>query len=363
VTRISPFHAVTAARAAGYQEEVGWLWVTNYGDVDAEYEAVRAGVGLLDVAPLNKWEFRGPDALEAAQRVHTGDVIGMDVGQVRYGGFVDEDGMLVDDGTVYRFPGDVVWVMTNDNDRAEYFADATKGLDVEIDEISLELPSVQVQGPGSRDLMRGISGFEVDAMRYYRFTPEHVSVGGVAAWVSRTGFSGELGYEVFCRPDDAVALWTSIEAAGAVPYGVDIIEVLRTEVGMIVTDYDYAPHERSPFDVGLDPFVALDGEGEFMGKERLTALAKEPPNRFVTIRLEGNELPGYGSTVRRGSEEVGVLTTPAVSPTYGPIGMAIIRTDVAGIGEHVDVEVPGGTVSGTIDVLAIHDPNKRRPRS
>jgi aminomethyltransferase len=271
--------------------------------------------------------------------------------------------MLVDDGTVYRFPGDRIWVMTNDNDRAGYFADATKGLDVQVDEISLELPSVQVQGPGSRDLMRSVSAFDIDAMGYYRFTPERVGVGGVRAWVSRTGFSGELGYEVFCRPEDAVSLWTAIEEAGAVPYGVDIIETLRVEVGMIVTDYDYVPHERSPFDVGLDAFVALDGEGEFMGKDKLLELAKDPPNRFVTLRLDGRALPDYGATVRRKGEEIGVLTSPAASPTYGHIGLAIVRTEASTIGEPVEVDVADGVVTATIDVLAIHDPNKRRPRA
>jgi aminomethyltransferase len=363
VTRISPFHPITSQRAAGYQEEVGWLWVTHYGDPSAEYAAVRDGVGLLDVAPLNKWEFRGPEALEAAQRVHTADVLGMDVGQVRYGGFVDAFGMLVDDGTVYRFPGDIVWVMTNDDRRAEYFADATKGLDVEIREISLQLPNVQVQGPRSRDLLRQISEFDLDALRYYRFTPEQVRIAGVPAWVSRTGFSGELGYEVFCSPDDAVTLWSGIEAAGAVPYGVDVIETLRVEVGMIVTDYDYAPHERSPFDVGLDAFVALDAEGEFMGKEQLRALAKDPPNRFMTLRLEGETLPGYGAAVFRKGTEVGVLTSPAASPRYGNIGLAILEAGVATVGERLEVDGAEGPVEGTVDVLAIHDPNKQRPRA
>jgi aminomethyltransferase len=363
VTRISPFHPITSQRAAGYQEEVGWLWVTHYGDPDAEYAAVRNGVGLLDVAPLNKWEFRGPEALEAVQRVHTADVLGMDVGQVRYGGFVDEDGMLVDDGTVYRFPDELVWVMTNDDRRASYFADATKGLDVEIREISLTLPNVQVQGPRSRDLLRSISEFDIEGLRYYRFTPEQVEVAGVPAWVSRTGFSGELGYEVFCTPDDALELWSGIEGAGAVPYGVDVIETLRVEVGMIVTDYDYTPHARSPFDVGLDAFVALDAEGEFMGKDRLRALAKDPPNRFMTLRLEGESLPGYGATVRKQGTEVGVLTSPAASPRYGHIGLAILETGVASVGERLEIDGVEGSLTGTVDVLAIHDPNKRRPRA
>ena len=132
---------------------------------------------------------------------------------------------------------------------------------------------------------------------------------------------------------------------------------------MIVTDYDYEPHERSPFDLGLDRVVALDAEGEFMGKETLRELAADPPNRFKTVRLEGEVLPEYGATVTRDGEEIGVLTSPATSPILGPIGLAILRTDAAGDGTRVEVAAEGGPIAGTVDVLALYDPEKRRPRA
>src|SRR5213593_1670706 len=144
------FHAITSTKAAGFSEEAGWLWVTNFGDVDAEYRAIREGVGMWDLSPLNKWAFGGPDAIEAAQSVHTADIFGMDRGQVRYGAFVDENGLMVDDGTVFRFDDEHLWVCTNSNEREEYFAAATKGLDVQIRYIAPELPSMQIQGPKSR---------------------------------------------------------------------------------------------------------------------------------------------------------------------------------------------------------------------
>ena len=98
------FHASVQARGATFVEEGGWLWSESFGDADAEYAAVRDGVGMWDVSPLNKWDFRGPDAVEAAQRVHSNDVFGLAAGQVRYGAFLDEDGLLVDDGTVFKLP-------------------------------------------------------------------------------------------------------------------------------------------------------------------------------------------------------------------------------------------------------------------
>ena len=366
-SRETAFHPITSTKAAGFMEEAGWLWVTNYGDVDAEYRAVREGVGMWDLSPLNKWEFRGAEALEAAQRVHTNDILGIRDGQVRYGAFVDEDGLLVDDGTVFRHSAELLWVCTNGNERAEYFADATKGLEVEIAYIAPQLPSLQVQGPESRDLVRSIvSGADVDDLRYFTFFPEPVTIGGAPVWLSRTGFSGELGYELFLRPEDAVPVWEAVEGAGAIPYGVDIIEAVRVETGMIVTDYDYEPHRRTPYDLGLDRLVALDAEGEFMGKDRLRAVAADPPNRFVTIRLglEEQALPEYGARVTVDGDEAGVLTSPATSPTLGPLGLAILRADTAAPGTTVEVAMPdGATVSGTVDVLALYDPQKERPRA
>jgi aminomethyltransferase len=361
MTRETAFHRITSRTAAGFTEEAGWLWVTNFGDVAAEYRAIREGVGMWDLSPLNKWEFRGPDAVEAAQRIHSNDIVGMRPGQVRYGAFVDEAGLVVDDGTVFRFAEDHLWVCTNSKDRAAYFEEATKGLDLRIAYIAPELPSMQIQGPKSRELMRRITDANLDALRYFHFLPDPVQVGGVPVWLSRTGFSGELGYEVFLRPEHAEALWEAVEAAGATPYGADVIEPIRVEVGMIVTDYDYEPHERSPYDLGLDRFVALHELN--MGTEKLRLLADDPPNRFRTIRLEGDALPGYGAAVARDGTEVGVLTSPALSPRFGPIGLAILEREAAAAGTRVEVAAETGPIAGTVDVLAIHDPNKERPRS
>jgi aminomethyltransferase len=131
-----------------------------------------------------------------------------------------------------------------------------------------------------------------------------------------------------------------------------------------VTDYDYEPHQRTPYDLGLDRVVALDAAGDFMGKDQLRAVAADPPNRFVTIRLEGDTLPEYGATVTAGGEEVGVLTSPALSPLLGALGLAILRIDVAPPGTAVHVAMPdGATVAGTVDVLAVYDPKKERTRA
>jgi aminomethyltransferase len=362
-SRKTAFHEVMSTTAKGFMEEAGWWWVTGFGDLEDEYRAVREGVGVWDVSPLNKWEFRGPDALEAAQRVHSNDILGLRTGQVRYGAFLDDDGLLVDDGTVFKHADDHLWVCTNGLDHREYFGEAAKGLDVAIEYVAPELPHLQLQGPRSRDLLQGLTDADLSSLRYFNFLPDQVKVGGVPVWLSRTGFSGELGYELFIRPEHAEELWGVIVDAGAVPYGVDVVEPLRIEAGMVVTDYDYEAHERTPYDLGLDRVVALDAAGAFMGKDALREVAADPPNRFKTLRLQGEELPEYGAVVTRDGEEVGVLTSPATSPAFGPIGLAILRRDVADQGTKVDVALGDGTVTGTVDVLAIVDPEKQRPRS
>jgi len=358
----SAFYDIQQAMGATFVDEGGWWWTGGFGDTAREYTALREDVGMWDLSPLNKWEFRGPDAVEAVQRVHSNDVLGMADGQVRYGGFLDEDGLLVDDGTVFRFAEDHLWVMTNDMDRQGYFEDAAKGLDVSFEYLGGRLPSLQIQGPRSRDLLRSITDADVDSLKYFRFIPREVQLAGAPVIVSRTGFSGELGFEVFLAPEHAQTVWDAVAGAGAVPYGVDIIEAVRVETGMIVTGYDYQEHERTPFDLGMDRVVALGAPGEFMGKDRLREVAKEPPNRFKTLRLEGDTLPEYGAAVTRDGEEVGVLTSPAESPKLGPLGLAILRADAAADGARLEVALADGSIGATVDRLALYDPTKERPR-
>ena len=226
-----------------------------------------------------------------------------------------------------------------------------------------ETPSLQIQGPRSRDLVKTLTTANIDAMRYFTFIPEPVAFAGAPVIISRTGFSGELGYEIFLAPGHAGQIWEAIQAAGAVPYGIDIIESIRIEAGMIVTGYDYQEHESSPFDLGLDRMVALDAEGEFMGKDKLREIALDPPNRLKTVRLEGDTMPEYGAAITIGGEEVGTLTSPAHSPKLNAnIGLAIIRTDAAAEGTKVDVAVGDSTVAASVEPLAIYDPAKTRPR-
>jgi len=358
----SPFYEKAASLGATFMEEGGWFWTESFGDEDAEYLGVREDLGVWDVSPLNKWEFRGPDSLAAAQRVHTSNVLGLEVGQVRYGALCDHEGLMIDDGTVYRLE-DRVWVMTNGSDLAEHFATATDGLEVEIEAVTKSMPHLGLQGPRAREALAPLCDADIANLRYFRFYPEPTKVGGVPCIVSRTGFGGELGFELFCQPEHASDLWdVAVSKMNANPFGVTVIEPLRVEAGLVVLDYDYSPHERTPYDLSFDSFVALP-KVEFIGSEALKGIAENPPRRMKTLRLEGDELPEYGVEVTREGKPVGTLTSPALSPRFGPIALAILESAVAGDDERVEVPVGDGVVSATVAPLAIYDPQKKRPRA
>ncbi|HEU4354472.1 MAG TPA: aminomethyltransferase family protein [Actinomycetota bacterium] len=361
------FHEVTAAQGGTHVADGGWLWLEGFGDVRKEYEAARDDVAVWDVSPLNKWEFRGADARRAAQHVFSNDATNLEVGQVRYGAFLDPDGLMVDDGTVYHTGRpDHCWVMTNGKNHQGYFGEMLEGFDVEVEWIAPRMPHLGVIGPRSREVVQSLTDADLsrEALRYFRFIPDAVQVGGVPVFLSRTAYGGELGFELFLTdPADAAALWNAVVGAGVTPFGVEAIEILRIEAGLIVTDYDYEAHQRSPYDFNLDRLVALDAPVGFVGKQRLAEVATAPPNRFVTLRYEAETLPEYGAVVTKQGEEVGVLTSPTDSPRFGKIGMAVVRTEMSAMGTELEVAVGEGTVPATVDALPLYDTQKTRPRS
>ena len=341
----------------------GWYWSNHFGDPVAEHHAVRNDVGIWDESPLRKWEFRGSDALAAADRVFTNDMLGLEVGQVRYAPFCDEDGKMVGDGTVFKFADDRVWVITALDSDLDHFQSVVAGMDVAVEPLTHGLPHVQLQGPHSRDVLAQLTTEDVHSLGYFRFWPDRVPVGDVPCYVSRTGYSGELGYEIFCDPANAETLWRTLAGAGARPYGLAAVETLRIESGLVFIGYDYFQHETDPFDLSLDKVIRLD-TGDFHGKAALAETAQNPPRRMVTLVVEGGEVPEYGAAVTKDGEPAGTLTSPCESPTIGQaIGLAVLEARFARTGETVEVAVADATARATVADFPIYDPEKKRPRA
>ena len=341
----------------------GWYWPNHFGDPVAEHHAVRSGVGVWDASPLRKWRFQGPDAAAAADRIFTGDMLALEPGRVRYAPFCDESGKMVGDGTVFMSASDDCLVVTALDSDLEHFQSVVGDMDVSIEPKTADYPHIGINGPRSRELLSSICDADVASLRYFRFFQEPVNVGGVPCWVSRTGYSGELGYEIFCESKHAEDLWAALTGAGAVPYGLAAVETLRIESGLIFIGYDYFQHETDPFDMSLDKVIRLD-KGDFHGKHALEQTAKSPPKRMVTLAVDGSDVPEYGAAVTVGGEPGGTLTSPCESPTLGRvIGMACLETRFATKGTRVEVALGDGTAGAVVEDYPIYDPQKTRPRA
>ena len=367
------FDRVQRRLGGTFAEWEGWDWIADFGDPIAEHHAVRESVGIWDESPLRKWFFGGPDALRAADRIFTSDMAALDVGQCRYGPFCDEQGRMLGDGVVYRGrPEDDIVVVTALDTDVDHFRRVTADLDLEITERTFELPHLQVQGPRSRELLDGLTDADVTSLRYFRFFPEPVAVAGVeGCWVSRTGYSGELGYEVFCPADGAERVWQGLLDAGAHlgirPYGLTAVESLRIEAGLIFLGYDYFQGVTSPYHVNLDRMIKLE-KTDFVGRPALEREhAAGITHRMVTLVIAGEEAPDYSTPVVRNGRHVGKLTSPSAgrSPTVDRlIALASIETELAVPQTQVEVVMADGrAVPAIVDNFPIYDPEKTRPRS
>ena len=243
----------------------------------------------------------------------------------------------------------------------DHFNNVASGLDVEIEPRTEGPSTLGIKGPRARDLLQSLTDQDGRDLRYFHFLPGAVNVGGVPSWVSRTGYSGELGYEVFCSPDEAEQLWAAVTGAGARPYGLAAVETIRIESGLIFIGYDYFQHETSPYDMWLDKVIRLDGR--LLGKAALAETAKSPPRRLVTLEVEGER----GARVRRGRHQgrraVGTLTSPCESPTLGKvIGMAVLETSTPGRASQCEVALGDGAANATVADVPSYDPEKTRPQ-
>ncbi|MEX0833919.1 MAG: aminomethyltransferase family protein [Actinomycetota bacterium] len=355
----SPFHQRQIDLGGTPEEDSGWYWFEDFGDSVAEYEAIRSDAGLWDVSPLIKYEFKGADALAAVDKLFANEVPSKD-GAVRYGPVLNEDGTMLDEGTAYRVSAGRVFLMINSEGEEidEHFARHTHGLDVRVTNIARQLPNVAIQGPRSRDIVKKLTDVDFSGIKYFQFIPEEVTLAGVSGFLTRTGFSGELGYEFFITdPDNAVKVWDAAAGEGARPFGSTAIDLARVEAGLYVIGYDYEPGVTSPYDLSFDWAIKLS-KPDFVGRAPSAETAANPPRRYKTLDIEGGA-PEGGTAVTRDGEEVGTVKSPAESPRYGAIGLAAIETPAAVEGDKVEV----GAAPATIKGMPIYDPEKKRPRS
>jgi aminomethyltransferase len=356
-------------RKLQWREWSGYLAASAYHDShEIEYNAIREAAALIDVSPLYKYLVSGRDSTRLVDRVITRDATKLAVGRVYYTSWCDEDGRVVDDGTVARLD-ELTYRWTAADPSLRWFRMNARGLDVAIEDVSERLSALAVQGPLSRDVLEAATGTFWGDLKYFGRRAAHI--GDIHVDISRTGYTGDLGYEVWAQSRDAVQVWDALVHAGVAygirPAGMLALDVARIEAGLILIEVDFDSARRalipeqsySPFELGiLGRFVDFEKQAGFVGRRALERERERggPPRRLVGLELEWEALEGLyrkkGLTptldpaasrealplYARG-RQVGKATSTTWSPTLKKVvALASVRADSSAPSTNIEIE-------------------------
>jgi aminomethyltransferase len=277
----TPFHERTSKLCLpqNWRRWAGYIVAGSYDLVlDREYWAIRDAAALIDITPLMKYIIEGPDAAKLLHRMTPRDIHKMAVGQVAYTGWCDDDGRMLDDGTISRLADDK-FRMTSAEPSLRWLSMNAIGMDVTITEVTDQVAALSLQGPKSRTILNRVCKKPLDKLKYFRLTEN--TLAGIPVTISRTGYTGDLGFEIWMDAGAALTVWDALIEAGndygIVPCGILAMDMARVEAGLFMIDVDYtatnhawiAGQKSSPFELGLGWAVALDKPGYFVGREAL----------------------------------------------------------------------------------------------
>ena len=333
----------------------GWEMPVSYGGTVGEVNAVRTGVGLFDVSHMGEARVFGPGALAYLQRITANDVTKLAPGQAQYSLLLNEGGGVIDDVIVYRRAEDEFLIVLNagckDKDWDWLQKNGETNPDVTLTDISDQTSLLAVQGPQAVGLVRALTG----APDIARFHCAGLTWGGIHLILSRTGYTGEDGFEIFCPWDNATALWDALAAGGATPCGLGARDVLRLEAA-----YPLYGHELDARTNALECGVGWaikTGKGDFVGREAIVAAkAQGPKRRLVGLKMTARAIPREGCAVMaEGGEPVGHVTSGTFSPTVSAgIALARLETSATGVGTAVGVDIRGRLAPATVVALPFY---------
>ena len=380
LTRESGFHARTSALTRTFGEYRGF-WVPNCftrnGPID-EYWACRERAVMMDLSPLRKLEIMGPDAETFLQGLFPRDIRKLAVGQIFYTPICYEHGGMIDDGTLFRMTEtNFRWIGGDDASVLWIKEHAAKsGLKVLLKTASEQIHNVAVQGPKSRDVLREIvwtapSRPALDELGVFRFTVGRIGgYEGIPIVLSRTGYTGELGYEIFCHPGDGPKVWDAVMKAGhphgIAPFGFEALDMVRIEAGLVFGGHDF-DSTTDPLEAGIGFTVPSKKEEDYIGKAAIERRRAHPSRKLVGLEIQGNEKASHGDPVFVGRAQVGVVTSAMRSPILKK-NIALARVDVAHseLGAALEIgklDTKQKRLKSEIVSFPFYDPTKSRVRS
>ncbi|GAA2721338.1 glycine cleavage system aminomethyltransferase GcvT [Actinocorallia aurantiaca] len=346
--KTTPLYELHKELGGNLVDFAGYLMPLRYGSETAEHQAVRTSAGIFDISHMGEIFVTGEQAAEALDHALVGKASALEAGRARYTMIVDPEGRVLDDLIVYRLSLHGFLVVANASNApvvAEELRRRAADFEASVDDQSENYALIAVQGPKAQAILERLTDADLAGLKYYAMISG--TVGGVVAFIARTGYTGEDGFELFVEAGDAVPLWQKIVEAGGdevVPCGLSARDTLRLEAGMPLYGHELTA-ELTPYDAGLGRVVRL--EKDFVGRDALAAVAEaEPSRRLVGLVARGRRVPRAGyAVIGDDGTECGVVTSGAPSPTLGkPIAMAYVGTgstpvavDIRGKHEPVDV--------------------------
>ncbi|KQL57692.1 MULTISPECIES: glycine cleavage system aminomethyltransferase GcvT [Bacillaceae] len=328
----------------------GWEMPVSFSGIKAEHFAVRGSAGLFDVSHMGELEVEGPDALSNLQRLLTNDLSKMEDGQAQYHAMCTESGGTVDDLIVYRRSEDAYVLVLNaaniESDIA-WIQEHIQG-DVSLNNVSKETALLAVQGPKAVNILQTLTETTITNIKPFRFQ-EGVSLGGVPTFLSRTGYTGEDGFELYVSHTDAPGLWNKIlkagEPFGLLPCGLGARDTLRFEAKLALYGQELN-REISPIEAGIGFAVKVDKATPFIGQKALKAQKTEGPTRkLVGIEMIGRGIPRHGYEVYKEDKKIGVVTSGTQSPTLGKnVGLVLLDADFSALDTEVTVHIRGKNI-------------------
>jgi aminomethyltransferase len=367
VSKETAFYPRLQALTDEWMDLFGYWAPSVVTDTEEEYRAVRDAAGLMDFTMLRKVDIDGPGALDLVNSIVTRDLSKLTPGRIAYGALTDEHGKMVDDCTsMMRSAGSVRFCGANDRDY-EIFSAAAEGSDIEVREFTDAMPHLCLQGPRSREILQGLTDADLSnaAFPYYTFR-EDVEVAGVPVFMTRLGYTAELGYELWVERERAFDLWDALLDAGE-PQGMKVIgmvalDLFRIEGGFIIGGVEYDA-TVSPYECGLGWSIDLD-KGEFQGRDALARDKDGTLLRLTSVVLESGGDEASGAPLWVGDEEVGLVTQAVVSPFLGgrTLGLAKIRKDLNQPGQAVVAQVGDDQVAGEVVHHPVYDKERKRAK-
>jgi aminomethyltransferase len=381
MTKNSAFHFRTSALTKQFDEYRGYWVPTEYEGWGAksEYIACRERVVMIDMTALRKFEILGPDAEALMQYALTRNVRRVAIGEIVYSAMCHETGGMIDDGTLFRMGEQAFRWICGDEYSGIWLRELAerKGYRVTVQNSTDQLHNLAVQGPKSRELLNKLiwnSGHQpsVESLKWFHFMIGRLGdESSIPLMISRTGYTGELGFEVWCHPDNAEQVWDAIWEAGQefniAPMGFAALDMLRIEAGLIFAGYEFCP-ETNPYEAGIGFTVPMKTkEEDFVGRAAMARQPAESRHKLMGLELDTADIVDHGDQVFNGRFPVGVVTSVSISPLLNKqIAMCRLAPDFAIAGNELEIGRLDGhqkRISATVTTLPFYDPERTRVRS